>query len=215
MIKLIYTTGQEIQNELNRLYPKEHENFVDDYSCFITEEMESDGIFAITAKKLKAHIDYIDREGLEADCEGMERDHYLEQLSIMFERVLEIMERHNIYAINLLDKTESVARFVNADVKDIANFNTRNWNYIEVKNHLTNLPEAEKRLITEHLKIDEGSYVYSDYTYDKCGKYFVDAALYDVNSMIEADEFANEEERNFYTELKVALEKITCEVIEY
>ena len=214
MIKQIYTTGQAIQNELNRLYPKEHENFVSNYVDFVDDE-RSEEWFIFDINKLQGFIEYIEKQGVEKDCNGEQRDYFWEEFSKMCERVIKIMELHKIDAVNILDKTESKPVLLDVNIKDLNDYNASNTNFIEVKNYFCYLPERAKELINKHIDEDNCSNYYTEYTYDVGGKYFLNDALDDVESKFADDEFETEEEKAFYTELKAVLKQISCDVIHY
>lgn len=203
MIKQIYTTGQAIQKELNRLYPKEHENFVSNYVDFLDDE-RSEEWFIFDINKLQGFIEYIAQRG-----------YFWEEFSTMCERVIKIMELHKIDAVNILDKTESKPVLLDVNIKDLNDYNASNTNFIEVKNYFCYLPERAKELINKHIDEDNCSNYYTQYTYDVGGKYFLNDALDDVESKFADDEFETEEEKAFYTELKAVLKQISCDVIHY
>ncbi len=214
MLKQIYTTGQEIQNELNRLYPKEHENFINDYVDF-TDDERSEEWFIFDIAKLQGFINYIEKQGVEADCNGEQRDYFWEEFSTMCERVIKIMQIHGIDKVNILDKTERKLTLFDANVKDINDFNVRNTNFIEVKNYFCYLPERAKELINKHIEDDNCVNYYTEYTYDVGGKYLLHEALESVENALEEDDFESEDGKAFYTELQAVLKQITCEVIHY
>lgn len=203
MIKQIYTTGQAIQKELNRLYPKEHENFVSNYVDFVDDE-RSEEWFIFDINKLQGFIEYIAQRG-----------YFWEEFSTMCERVIKIMELHKIDAVNLLDTSEEKKILLDVNIKDLNDYNGRNTNFIEVKNYFCYLPERAKELINKHIDEDNCSNYYTEYTYDVGGKYFLNDALDDVENKFEDDEFESEEEKAFYTELKAVLKQISCDVIHY
>lgn len=207
MLKQIYTTGQEIQNELNRLYPKEHENFINDYADFTSDEKDMDW-FVFTTERLEGYIEYIHEEMDNGD--GGRKD-----IKTMFERVIKIMQIHGIDKVNILDKTERKLTLFDANVKDINDFNVRNTNFIEVKNYFCYLPERAKELINKHIEDDNCANYYTEYTYDVGGKYFLHEALESVENALEEDDFESEDGKAFYTELQAVLKQITCEVIHY
>lgn len=213
MIKQIYTTGQAIQNELNHFYPKEHENFVSNYVDFVDDE-RSEEWFIFDINKLQGFIKYIEKQGVEADCNGEQRDYFWEEFSTMCERVIKIMELHKIDAVNLLDTSEEKKILLDANIKDLNDYNARNTNFIEVKNYFCYLPERAKELINNHIEADNGANCYTEYTYDVGGKYFVSDAL-DFIENTQLEDAETEEEKAFYTELKAVLEQITCDTIEY
>lgn len=206
MIKQIYTTGQAIQNELNHLYPKEHEDFVIDYYGFLGEEKDDNDVI-ITVEKLQGFIEYIQEE-IDDGYGGRKG------IKTMFERVIKIMELHNIDAVNIFDRTESKPVLLDANIKDLNDYNARNTNFIEVQNHFCYLPERAKELINKHIDEDNGANYYTEYTYDVGGKYFISDAL-DFIENIQLENTETEEEKAFYTELKAVLKQISCDVIHY
>ena len=133
----------------------------------------------------------------------------------MFERVIKIMELHNIDKVNILDKAERRSITLDANIKDINDYNARNTRYIEAKNYFCYLPERAKELINKHIEDDNCANYYTEYTYDVGGKYFVSDALEDVKNALEEDDFESEDGKAFYTELQAVLKQITCEVIHY
>ena len=197
MIKQIYTTGQAIQKELNRLYPKEHENFDKVFTEYTQDRICE--WFILTKERINFVKPYLCKIGSNTLCE----------------RVIKIMELHKIYAVNLLDTSEEKKILLDANIKDLNDYNARNTNFIEVKNYFCYLPERAKELINKHIDEDNCSNYYTEYTYDVGGKYFLNDALDDVENKFADDEFETEEEKAFYTELKAVLEQISCDVIHY